>query len=230
MMKPFEVVLQVHFMIGVVALVTFWLAAFARKGSRRHRLVGRIYLLSLMLILLSTLPMMVIRYQQGNYPGVIVLIYLFSLVFTASWVAWRAIRSKKNLQSYNTPFFKALTFGITFFALGILLMGWRLGAPLMMVFSSVGLLLGMSMWPVAIRKKTQASWSLAQHLNGMAVNFAATHGSFFGFGLSRLLSLPDTPELNLVAQSSMIVLALLLRIWLGRYFLKKKRPLSTQLA
>jgi hypothetical protein len=53
----------------------------------------------------------------------------------------------------------------------------------------------------------------------LTVLFAATHGSFLRFGLTGIFPIPDSPELNTFTQMSMILLAYLLRAWLGGDFL-----------
>jgi hypothetical protein len=84
------------------------------------------------------------------------------------------------------------------------------------------------MWYVVIAKKVGPNWYLSQHLNGVALLFAATHGSFLRFGLTKLIPvIPDTQEFNTFSQISVILLGLLLRLTLGERFLKtRSTPMS----
>ena len=56
----YKTLLAVHGVFGLVALVTYWLAASAKKGSPWHRSVGKTYLLSMLGIVLTAAPMAVI--------------------------------------------------------------------------------------------------------------------------------------------------------------------------
>ena len=46
-----------HAGIGALALVSFWTAALARKGSQAHRYAGRVFLLAMLGILITALPL-----------------------------------------------------------------------------------------------------------------------------------------------------------------------------
>ena len=47
---PYRYYVLFHVIAGTVALLGFWIAAFLRKGSPRHRLVGRAYLLAMVVV------------------------------------------------------------------------------------------------------------------------------------------------------------------------------------
>jgi hypothetical protein len=217
----YQSVIGIHTIIGFSALGTFWIAAFSKKGSFIHRTAGKAYVLSMLVILASVIPMIIVKAKEGDIVFCIVLGYLFSIAATATYVTWFAIRKKKIRAAYHSPVFKTIATILFCYGFGILIIGVTNGSILQVVFSSVGLTLGGSMWWSVWKKTVPKNWYLAQHMNGVAVNFAATHGSFFRFGLAGFLPIPDSPELNTFAQTSMIVLALLLRLWLGRKFLKQ---------
>lgn len=223
----YEAIISVHALIGSSALIAFWGAAFSRKGGSWHRRFGRIYLLSMVVILASIIPMITVRAREGDYAFCLLLGYLFWIAFTASLITWEAIRHKRAAGRYFRPLLR-IAAGILF-AYGILILALGLLAAsfLQVVFSSVGLVLGSSVWWSYWQRERPRNWFLAQHLNGVAVLFAATHGSFFRFGLAGLLPIPDSPQLNTFAQTSMIVLALLLRLWLGRKYLHTRPRVVT---
>lgn len=217
----YKLIIHVHTLIGFSALITFWIAALSKKGRKLHRLAGRAYLISIITILASIVPMIISKAKAGNTAFCVLLGYLFFIVFTASIVTWRSIQNKKAPARYYNPFLKLLASFLFLYAVAILILGILAGSFLQIVFSSVGLVLGASVWWNYWKKERPKNWFLAQHMNGVAVNFAATHGSFLRFGLAGLISLPDSPDLNTFAQTSMIVLALVLRIWLGKMYLRK---------
>lgn len=216
-------VIYVHTLIGFTALFSFWVAALSPKGQRLHRRAGKWYLASMIVILASIVPMIVVKAQMGDVPFCVLLGFLFSIAFTASLIIWHSIQAKKNAAAYFNPMLRGVTAFLFLYAMVILFLGIRNGSFLQVVFSGVGLVLGGSVWYHYQKKERPKNWYLAQHLNGAAVAFAATHGSFLRFGLAGFLSLPDSPALNTFAQTSMILLALALRLWVGGQYLRRRK-------
>ena len=224
----YKSVIDWHAAIAVFAFLAFWTAALTKKGSPVHRLAGKFYFAIVVVILLSVIPMMIITIQTRNYKQLILLGYLSLLVITASFVALQAIRKKKSIKNYHNWVFKFLGSALSLYSLSILIIGLISTSFLIIVFSSVGITLGTSMWASLFKKNQSPGWHLRQHLNGISVNFAATHGSILRFIMKNLFGVTDSPELNTVCQTSMIVLALLLRIWLGRMYFKRRKEIPLQ--
>lgn len=79
-MSNYEVIKLVHTAIGGLALVAFWSAAIARKGGSVHRVAGRVYLLTLSCVMLSTLPFIVLAFSSGQFAQVVLLtLFAFNL-------------------------------------------------------------------------------------------------------------------------------------------------------
>lgn len=226
----YQAIISIHALIGFAALISFWGAAFSRKGSPRHRLFGRAYLLSMVVILVSVIPMIIVKARAGDFVLCVVLAYLFWIALTASLISWESIRQKRAPDRYFRPLMRWVTAILFAYGLLVLGVGLRAASLLQVGFSSVGLVLGASLWMAYWRRERRANWHLSQHMNGVAVLFAATHGSFFRFGLTGLLPIADTPQLNTFAQISMIVLALILRLWLGRRYLHSRRRVTNLVA
>lgn len=213
-------IIGIHTFIGFFTLISFWIAAFSKKGSKIHRQAGKFYLLSMVVILASIVPMLVSKWNSGEYAFCVLLGFLFCIAFTASLITWQSIQQKKYPEKYFNSGMK-ISAGILFiYALIILGIGMILGDFLPFVFSGVGFVLAASVAYAYYKKERPKNWYLSQHMNGVAVNFAATHGSFFRFGLAGFLPIADSPELNTLAQTSMILLALILRLLLARQYLK----------
>ena len=215
----YNTLIVIHTFIGFAALITFWIAAIAQKGSALHRTAGKLYILSMLVILASVVPMIIVKLRAGSIAFAVVLLYLFCITATAVLVAWSAIRKKKIKSEYQSLLFKFAASVVFAFGLGILSLALIEQSLLYFIFSTVGIFLGGSMWWNVLKTSNDKRWFLAEHLNGVAVLFAATHGSFLRFGLSGIFPIPDSPELNTFTQMSMILLAYILRAWLGRKFL-----------
>ena len=98
-MPGYRLFVALHVACGVVALVSFWTAAWLRKGSPRHRLVGRVFLLAMCGILASGLPMTVHFLQTGRTIAAAFLGYLLVITGNAMWMAWRAVTDKRDWRA-----------------------------------------------------------------------------------------------------------------------------------
>src|SRR5687768_1957949 len=100
---PYRYYVLFHVVAGTVALLSFWTAAALRKGSPRHRLVGRTYLLAMLAVIASGVPLAVQRMVDGHPVTAAFLGYLLLLTATSVWSAWRAIRDKHDPVAFTGP-------------------------------------------------------------------------------------------------------------------------------
>jgi len=212
-------------MIGVVVLTSFWVTAFSKKGGRVHRISGKIYLVGILVIIVSVIPMIVLALQQKNNGQAIGLAFLSVMTFVAAWIASQSIARKREIETYRNKMFVTLALALSAFGLVVLALNILHWSFLYIFFACTGLTLAGSMWFIIFKKEVNPGWHLSQHLNGVALLFAATHGSFLRFGLTKLIPLiPDSKEFNTFAQTTVILLALLLRLTLGKWYVKKFFP------
>lgn len=217
--------LQMHAVVGAIALISFWLAALSRKGSPFHLSAGRIYLLSMCMVLLTAIPIVVHFYDRGDIKRALTLVYLFFVTMSAMIMLFFSIRRKARLAGYRNVLYKSFAIFMTAFGLFIFSLGLQnpllVKKLLLFGFSSIGLVIGVSMSQLAWARSVDRYWWLRQHLNGAMVAFAATHASFLGLGLKKLLPVLAGDWMHTVTQLSAISLAYLLRIYLGRRMLAK---------
>ncbi len=186
-MEPYKLLVLVHGLAGVVALLTYWAAALARKGSPLHRAVGRSYLLSMIAIVATALPMAVIFVLRGK-PGIATFLgYVVVLTATAMWLGWRAIRRKRDQRAYRDRMYAVVAVANIASALIVLAVGLRMEQALLMGFSVIGLLNGVPMLQRYRKPMTDANWWLQEHYNAMVACGAATHVAFLSIGLNRLV-------------------------------------------
>ena len=218
-------ILHIHTMIGAVVLTSFWVTAFSKKGGRVHRFSGKIYLVGILIIIISVIPMIVLALQRNNNKQALGLAFLSVMTFVAAWMAFQSIMRKRKIESYRNKTFVVLALVLSAFGLLILVLNVLHWSFLYAFFASTGLTLAGSMWWIIFKKDVRPGWHLAQHLNGVALLFAATHGSFLRFGLTKLIPvIPDSQEFNTFAQTTVILLALLLRLTVGKWYIKKFFP------
>lgn len=215
-MSYYESALQLHAVTGTLALLCFWTAAALRKGSSRHRLVGRLYLLAMLAVVLSSIPLVWRRWLDGQLVAAAFFAYLLVLVVTGVWTAWRAIRDKHDPHAYTGGVYHALAVACLLAGLGVLALGLRHGQPLLTGFSLVGLYVGVDMLLRVRRLRARPLWWREEHYTAMLGNGVATHIAFLAIGLPRLLPMLDGTVLHYAAWFGPLLVALAAKLWLDR--------------
>ena len=209
-------------------MLGFWTAAALRKGSPRHRLVGRAYLLAMVTVVASGVPLAIQRAVDGHVVTAMFLGYLLLITATGVWTAWRAIRDKADPIAYTGPVFRGFGLANVLAGGGVLALGFNVGSPLLMGFSAIGLFAGQDM----LRKRRQILgkplWWREEHYTAMLGNGVATHIAFLGIGLPRLLPWIDGTALHYAAWFGPLLVAVVAKVWLDRRY-KAPRAQPAQL-
>ena len=210
-----------HAVIGTLALAAFWTAAAARKGGRLHRFAGRTYLLAMVGIVLSGALLALGKWWQGHPISAAFLGYLLVITVHVVWVGWRAVRDRGDVVRYTGPVFVGLGLASLLAGAAIGWLGLRVGSPLLIGFSLVGLLSGAD----ALRKRqTRARlvadrmWWRREHYTAMLGNAVATHIAFLSIGLPRLLPGIDGSALFYAAWFGPLLLAGIAKLGLDRRY------------
>ena len=230
-MSTYSTIVAIHGSIGAFALLTFWLAAFLRKGSPLHRRVGQAYLLAMTGIILTAMPMAWYAHTAGKTVTAAFLAYLVVITATGVWGAWRAIRDKHDVVRFTGPVYVGLGVLSLLSGLGVLALGYRIGSPLFMGFSAVGLFAAYQTFERRLHRARLAAkprWWLEAHYTGMLGNGIATHIAFLAIGLPRLLPSISGSALNYVAWFGPVVVAVIAKAWLDRRW--KPKTLSPRRA
>jgi hypothetical protein len=218
-MGTYEIVRAIHIAVGTAALASYWGGALARKGSALHKASGRVFLVSMAVVLAFALPMTVILFRrQGPVIGAF-LAYLIVITGTGVWQAWRAVRDKHDFQRYTGPVFRGLAALEVLSGIAVLALGARVGSPLFAGFSLIGILGGASMLRLARRGPSDPRWWLREHLGAMLGNGVATHIAFLAIGLPRLVPQLANPTWTYAAWFGPLALAAVAQVWLRRKYL-----------
>jgi hypothetical protein len=214
-----------HLAFGVVALLTFWLAALTRKGRPVHRGAGQAYLLAMAALLVPAVPLAVRIGITHSRVGGVFLGYLEIVVLTSVWLGRRAVRDKRDWARYTGRAYHALAWlnlasGAIVLALGLLVANQMRG--ILVAFSLVGLLGGLGMLRFARAAPREPDWWLKEHVGAMLGNGVGTHIAFLSLGLPKLLPMLAGPMLQNIAWLGPLGVAVLARVWLGRRYLKPR--------
>ena len=212
----------IHVALGCVALVSFWTAGMARKGSPLHVGVGRLYLLAMAGLLAATVPMCWLAWLAGHQKIVVFLLYLLVISCTSVWLSWRAIRDKRDWARYVGPAYRALMWLNLAAGAGIALFGLLVADRMQLIivsFSLIGISTFVRMRRFAAQPPTEPRWWMREHLNAMLGNGVATHIAFLSIGLPKLLPWLAGPVFQNVAWLAPLGVAALAGVYLGRKYL-----------
>jgi len=223
-MSAYQSIVLAHLLLGSLALATFWLAAVLKKGSTRHRAVGKVYLLAMLGILATGAPLTAKRYLDGQEQGATFLAYLLVLTATTVWTSWSSIRHKQSPERYTGPLYRALAVANLVGASAVIAYGLRLGNPLLVGFPVVGVLVGIDMLRKRAQLDGQPRWWIVEHYTAMLGNGVATHVAFLAIGLPRLLPGVDGMALHYVAWFGPLAGLLVAKLLLDRRWKAPRRP------
>lgn len=215
---PYRYYVLFHVIAGTIALLGFWTAAFLRKGSPRHRLVGRAYLLAMVAVIASGVPLTLQRLADGHTVTGAFLGYLLLITATGVWTAWRAIRDKRDPVAFTGPVYRGLAVANLLAGAGVLVLGLRFGVPLLVGFSVVGLFAGQDMLRKRARILGRPLWWREEHYRAMLGNGIATHIAFLSLGLPRLLPWIDGTALHYAAWFGPLLVAVGAKVLLDRRY------------
>lgn len=184
-MPAYGLIVALHVLAGAVGLFCFWSAAVLRKGSPRHRAVGKGFLLAMLVVMLTSLPMAVEFAWYRQQPLIaLYLLYLMALTGNALWLSWRAVTDKRDWRVLVArPGWALSLWPMLLFALAVLLAGMLTGRVLFLSFSLIGLWAGWRMWRFARRGPQRPDWALRQHYQSMLGAGIATHVGFLSIGM-----------------------------------------------
>jgi hypothetical protein len=203
-----------HSVAGAALLVFYWRTLFSRKGSRNHKRLGRTYLMLLVPLMISIIPISLAEAQQQGPARLLQLVYLGLVVATAGWTAWRAVVDRGDPDRYRGTVFCILAGCLFGAGVALLILGITRSNVLTVGFSVIGVVYGGAMLGFLGREPTPRWW-LDWHLNGVALLFAATHASFIGLIARHGLPGLAGEVMHGLTQLGTIAFAYGFRQWLG---------------
>jgi hypothetical protein len=90
-------VLLLHIASGTLGMLSGFVAAFLRKGSRRHGQAGDVFVVSMMILSLSGVYLALMKSQPGNVLGGTITFYLVA----TAWMAARRHEAKTSMLDWG---------------------------------------------------------------------------------------------------------------------------------
>ena len=217
-MNLMTLTMPIHVAAGTIALAAFWFAALASKGSRPHVLAGRTYLVAMLVIILSGIPLVARFAAEGAMVFAAFFGYLLLLVSFTCWNAWRAVRDKQRPERYTGPAYWLLLGLVACSGAVVVVLGLSRGSAILAAFGAIGPLLGLGGMRIRRRIRNNRLWWLKEHFGAMIGNGVATHVAFMSIGLRSLVPGADPAVLNYLAWFGPLSVALVAGWWLNRRY------------
>lgn len=209
-----------HALIGTVALATFWVAGLSKKGSPLHKTTGKVYLLAMIGIIVTALPLALSQALEGQWVGAVFLTYLAILVSHACRNAWLAIRRKRDFERYTGTGYRVSVALLGIAGVATSVLGIVYGAWILIIFGLLGPLSALDARAL-IRKGPQSpKWWLKEHYGAMIANGVATHIAFLQIGLMRLIPDLGGALIQNLAWFGPLALAYATTYWLNRRYIR----------
>ncbi len=220
----YKILLAAHGLCGLVALVTFWMAAFAKKGAPWHLRVGKAYMIAMLGIIATAVPMVVIIGLQGK-PGIATfLAYLVVITASGIWMGWRAVKRKRDQAAFRGGTYLWVAVLNLVASAVVFAVGLKMSQVLLMGFSAVGMITGVQMLVRRARPMTAMRWWMKEHYAAMVGCGVATHIAFLAIGFDRIIRMVgiDPPGwYHLIAWFLPLSLSFVVMAWLNRKYMPK---------
>lgn len=209
-----------HALAGTIALATFWTAGLSRKGSSLHKAAGKIYLLAMIGVVLTAVPLIVSQALAGRWVGATFLAYLVILVSHSCRIAWLAIRWKRDFAKFTGTGNRvsAALLGLSGAAVSVL--GIVHGAWLLIIFGLIGPLGALAARRQIVDGPNGPKWWLKEHYGAMIGNGVATHIAFLQIGLMRMIPELGNTMIQHLAWFGPLALAFAAGFWLDRRYMR----------
>jgi hypothetical protein len=187
MNRLLDLLLLAHVAGGAIALVSFWVPAFARKGGPLHRKAGRVYVKGMSVVVATSVPLSLVSFARGQWLAGTFLLYLFVITSTALYTGTRALKSKAGPHLYVTPLYVLCAWATLLSGLAVLIVGIATKTWLLAGFSLIGLTAGPSALAFMRKPPDDPRFWWYEHFGGMIGTGIAAHVAFLNFGAQRLI-------------------------------------------
>ena len=214
----FKVFLTLHIVGGSVGLLTGMLNIMRKKGDKNHRLIGKIFFVSMLIVGASSL---VLSYVHPNY--FLFMVGVFTLYMVGSGQRYLKHKQQDKLDSKViewTMTILMLLAGLFFVGIGILtIIKSNLFGLIFITFGSLGLLFVRQDFKNYNDKTTIKNYWLVDHLQRMTGGFIAALTAFLVVNAKYFPE--QIPSFVYWLLPTFILTPLIIK-WSGKYEVKKK--------
>lgn len=188
-----------HYVLGFLALLSFWIPAVVRKGGRAHRIAGIAFVVSMLLTALTSFimagavladPTLIHphRSARSSQIAAVFLSYLGVVSVAIVHNGWALVRLKRDTAGLRAIWRVGLNYAALAGSVGMLGYGLLGGVPLLAAMSPVGFLTARGYLGAIkhIDANQKTAW-LTEHIGAMITGGIAVHTAFLAGGGTRFL-------------------------------------------
>lgn len=196
----FHTLVIVHIASGTIGLLTMWVPIVGRKGSRLHKLWGKVFAYALMVtgavaigISLCTLAAPLETHPQFDDAALIrglfgwMMLYLAVMTINLAWYGLQCIAHRNDHERHRNLLILVLQLLTFIAAANCFWQGWQLAQPLMMGIAVVGLAASVLNTRFIFQTAPPAQEWLVQHTRGLVGAGISVYTAFLAFGAVNLL-------------------------------------------
>lgn len=196
-----ETLLNLHVVLGALALVLFWVPILARKGGPTHVRYGKMYVWLMYIVAVSGIVMSVMvlvspGYFKPNASLVVInqfytlLLFLSALTFISVRHAMLVLKHKTDTSVFRRVGFLWMPAILVGGGITLLVIAVNSSSTLILhyVFGGLGVFIGTSMGHFAFRKNPPRKIWLTEHIGAILGSGIAAYTAFLAFGARHWLS------------------------------------------
>lgn len=189
-----KALLFLHVSFGFTSLILFWLPVFMKKGGKGHRVIGKLYVITMWVVVVSAALLCVKNVIIGKYFMAIFLGFISLITANPLWYGMAILKPKAQVSSkfhWIRMLFEVaiVLYGACMLAYGISLNG-KDSAVLMIIFGCLGIM-GIPSLIKKLKGPRENEDRIRLHMIGLLSSGIAAYTAFFVFGgytwMSKLL-------------------------------------------
>jgi hypothetical protein len=196
----FKGLVAAHIVFGVVGLVSFWIPVFSRKGSRVHRLWGRIFAWSILAAggIAILLSLCTLYDPLGTHPHLedaefvrgifgVLMLHLGVLTVNLAWYGREVLKNKADPAGNRRGVNLCLQLLLALAAVACVVEGISIGQPLIVAASVIGFAtVATNLLHMLNPAPPPKAW-LREHVKGIVGAGISVYTAFFAFGAVRFM-------------------------------------------
>jgi len=189
-----KILLFLHVSFGFTSLALFWLPVFMKKGGKGHRVVGKLYVITMWVVVATAALLSIKNIIIGKYFMAVFLGFISLITSNPLWYGMAILRPKKQnsvrFYQLRAAFDGVIALaGVLMLTYGIMLQG-KNSAVLLIIFGCLGLT-GIPSFIKNLKGPQESEDRIRLHMIGMLTSGIAAYTAFFVFGgytwMSKLL-------------------------------------------
>jgi hypothetical protein len=228
-----------HVIFGTYALIAFWLPLYGKKGTERHKRLGKRFVNAMYFVVGSGFIMSLLtitdpitihvgnkdlseqrlaQISQNIRQQALFLLMLVFLVFNSTKHAMLVLKAKADRSLLRQPSHLIGYLLLGLLSIGLIAVGLNLNSVLMLIFAGIGILnvVG-SLHYIYKPQLKQREW-IIEHLGNILGCGIGVYTAFFAFGGRRFFEEIMTGNLQLIPWMMPAVIGISANIWLAKKY------------